>query len=286
MEQSRFFGAFELDSRPLHLYRESVRVPLRRSHLRLLELLVVNAGSAVSRETIHGELWLQPDTCDRDPQINRAVARLRSALGDDARAPRFIETLPCYGYRFVAPVSVAAKRARPVGPAGRRRQAYRPAVVASFAILAAVLASAAIRSADSHPASLRLEIGEMCSASDRHSGVAAQLSDRLIEALLSRDSEMEVVYAGDNPFRLEGARSSHRVLGHLSVEPTGGYHLELAVVPVGSAEDVRSHSWTLDPEQLGSWPSTAARYLADAVGAGGGPRRAPRAAARGRLTGR
>lgn len=77
---------------------------LQGQPIQVLEVLLENAGEVVSREDLHGRLWPDATFGDFDHGLNNAVARIREALGDSADRPRFIETLPRRGYRFIAPI--------------------------------------------------------------------------------------------------------------------------------------------------------------------------------------
>lgn len=98
------------------LTRGSVRVRVQEQPFRLLLLLVERAGQIVSREEIRNRLWPQNTFVEFDKSLGVAVLKVREALGDDAGNPRFIETIPRRGYRFIAPVHVpdiSPERAEP-----------------------------------------------------------------------------------------------------------------------------------------------------------------------------
>ena len=98
------FGMFEANPETGEVLRKGVRVKLQEQPFRLLTLLLENAGEIVSRETVRQSLWPSNTFVDFDASLSVAVGKLRDALGDDADNPRFIETMPRRGYRFVAPV--------------------------------------------------------------------------------------------------------------------------------------------------------------------------------------
>ena len=98
------FGEFELDLRSGELARNGSRVLMPDQPLRLLALLIRERGSLVTRDELRRQLWRDDTFVDFEPSLNAAVKRLRETLGDSAVAPRFIETLPRRGYRFIAPV--------------------------------------------------------------------------------------------------------------------------------------------------------------------------------------
>ena len=98
------FGVFELDIRSGELRKSGVRVPLQDQPLKLLECLLERPGDIVTREELRARLWPSDTFVDFEQGVNAAVKRLREALGDTADAPRFIQTLPRRGYRFIPPV--------------------------------------------------------------------------------------------------------------------------------------------------------------------------------------
>ena len=107
------FGAFAFDNATGELWREGRRVRLQRQPSRLLELLTSRPGEVVSRDEIRLALWGEDTHVDFDRSLNFCVAKLRSALRDNAASPTFIETLPTRGYRFIAAVAPAAGATRP-----------------------------------------------------------------------------------------------------------------------------------------------------------------------------
>lgn len=110
------FGNFEVDLHARELHRNGVRLKAEEKPLKVLELLLKNPGEVVSRKALREKLW--PDTTVAYEQnLNTAVNKLRILLRDSARRPRFIETLPGRGYRFVAPVERAKPMSLAIGKA-------------------------------------------------------------------------------------------------------------------------------------------------------------------------
>lgn len=102
-EPTMRFGTFEIDLESRELRKQGLRMRLEEKPFLILEALLEQAGRMVTRKTLHQKLW--PDTYVRyDQNLNTAVNKLRDMLGDSAQSPRFIETLPRLGYRFIAPV--------------------------------------------------------------------------------------------------------------------------------------------------------------------------------------
>ena len=98
------FGVFELDPHTGELRKAGARVRLAGQPVRLLERLLDRPGALVTREELRQELWSNDTFVDFERNLNSAIKRLRTALGDSADSPRFIETLPRRGYRFLVPV--------------------------------------------------------------------------------------------------------------------------------------------------------------------------------------
>jgi DNA-binding winged helix-turn-helix (wHTH) protein/Tfp pilus assembly protein PilF/TolB-like protein len=98
------FGTFELDLDAGILSRQGRRVPLQEQPVRILVLLVSRPGDLVTREELRRLVWNDDTFVEFDPSLNAAITKIRRALGDSSSAPRFIETVPKRGYRFLADV--------------------------------------------------------------------------------------------------------------------------------------------------------------------------------------
>src|SRR5271157_1004926 len=99
------FGSFEVDLQEGKLTKGGIRIRLQEQPLRILVLLLERPGQLVTREEIRQKLWSQDTFVEFDDALNTAVGKLRAALNDSADTPRFLETVPRRGYRFVAPVT-------------------------------------------------------------------------------------------------------------------------------------------------------------------------------------
>jgi DNA-binding winged helix-turn-helix (wHTH) protein len=119
----RRFGAHDLDLTTGELRRDGVPIPLQRQPARALACLVSRAGRLVPREDLHAAIWGRDVHVDFDRGLNYCIRQLREVLDDDAKAPRYIETIARQGYRFVAPVAVDQVPPPMPAPAfhGRRR---------------------------------------------------------------------------------------------------------------------------------------------------------------------
>src|ERR671929_880778 len=98
------FECFELDVRSRELRKGKSRIRLQEQPFEILRLMLERPGDVVTREELAQRLWPDGTFVDFEHSLNAAVKRLRAALGDDADNPRFVETLPRRGYRFIAPV--------------------------------------------------------------------------------------------------------------------------------------------------------------------------------------
>src|SRR5215472_12269193 len=99
------FGAFEADLHTRELRRQGMQIKLQEQPFQVLESLLEHPGEIVTREQLRQKLWPAHTFVDMDNSVNSAVNRLREALSDSAESPRFVETVPRRGYRFVAPVT-------------------------------------------------------------------------------------------------------------------------------------------------------------------------------------
>jgi DNA-binding winged helix-turn-helix (wHTH) protein/tetratricopeptide (TPR) repeat protein len=130
------FGVFEVDLRAGELRKQGARVKLQDQPFHVLAVLLQHPGEVVTREELRSQNWPADTFVDFDNSLNTAINKLREALGDSADSPRFIETLPRRGYRFVAPVSSAegasrgtADGVRPLAAARRRKMLVTMAVI-------------------------------------------------------------------------------------------------------------------------------------------------------------
>src|SRR5438132_10432818 len=102
--QTRGFGVFELDVRAAELRKRGVRIKLQEQPFQILCLLLDHSGQVLTRDELRQKLWPAHTFVDFDRSLNKAMTKLRSALGDSAESPRYVETIPRHGYRFLVPV--------------------------------------------------------------------------------------------------------------------------------------------------------------------------------------
>src|SRR6204780_2322500 len=107
------FGTYEVSLQSGEGRKAGLRIRVQKQQMKLLEVLLEHPGEVVTREELRSRVWPNESCGDFDQALNIAIGKLRSALGDSAESPRFIETLPKRGYRFIADVSVVDIEARP-----------------------------------------------------------------------------------------------------------------------------------------------------------------------------
>jgi TolB-like protein/DNA-binding winged helix-turn-helix (wHTH) protein/Tfp pilus assembly protein PilF len=100
------FGTYEVSLQSGEVRKSGLRIRVQQQPLKLLEILLEHPGEVVTREELRSRVWPNESFGDFDQALNIAIGKLRNALGDSAESPRFIETLPKRGYRFIADVSV------------------------------------------------------------------------------------------------------------------------------------------------------------------------------------
>ena len=135
------FGLFEADLAAGALHKNGLKIKLQGQPFQVLEMLVSRPGEVVTREELQKALWATDTFVEFDQGLNTAIKKLRLALGDSADNPRFIETIPRKGYRFLAPVTSQPEPVIPKRPwqkllwaaavtvlaAARRKPRQRPA---------------------------------------------------------------------------------------------------------------------------------------------------------------
>lgn len=122
------FGAYEVDLRAGELLKEGRKIKLQIQPFQVLSLLLEHAGEVVTREELQKKLWPSHTFVDFDHSLNTAIRKLRQALCDDKEKPRFIETLPKRGYRFM----VTPERRAPGRPAASEGASSRAGQVATL----------------------------------------------------------------------------------------------------------------------------------------------------------
>jgi DNA-binding winged helix-turn-helix (wHTH) protein len=107
------FEGFEVDLRAQELYKAGRKIKLQVQPFQVLAMLLEQPGEVVTRDEMQKKLWPADTFVDFDHSVNTAIKKLRQALGDDKNKPRFVETLPKRGYRFLATVKKPATSSAP-----------------------------------------------------------------------------------------------------------------------------------------------------------------------------
>jgi DNA-binding winged helix-turn-helix (wHTH) protein/TolB-like protein len=197
------FGVFAFDDRAMLLTRADREVALEPQPARALALLLAHSGEVVSREELRAHLWGGDTHVDFDRGLAYCIGELRSAIGDTADNPRFVQTLPRRGFKFIAPVQADAAPAeaapvetpadRDARPEGARHQLTAATVVpgwiaaAAIAIVALVVGVAgALMFARDHPPArpiVAVAMFENESGDASHARAVGALSDVIVERL-------------------------------------------------------------------------------------------------------
>src|SRR5215470_5694977 len=131
------FATFEVDLQAQELRKAGLRLKLSGQPFQVLAILLEQPGTVVTREELQKRLW--PDTfVDVDHNLNTAINKIREALGDSSENPRFVETLPRRGYRFIGPITVNGTAVADVARAAETRSISGPESVARTRRLAAL----------------------------------------------------------------------------------------------------------------------------------------------------
>ena len=110
------FGMFEADLRMGEVRKSGSRIKLQDQPFKILQVLLERPGELVTREELRSRIWPDESYGDFDHAVNVAVGKLRTALGDSADSPSYIETVPRRGYRFVATLDGLSKAVEPTMP--------------------------------------------------------------------------------------------------------------------------------------------------------------------------
>jgi eukaryotic-like serine/threonine-protein kinase len=138
------FGAFEFDPRSGELRKKGLRIRLQEQPLQVLSALLRHPGEVVTREELRSELWSAETFVDFDNGLNTVINKLREALGDSSTSPRFIETEPRRGYRFIAPVARNGQKADATVPPVRQTRNWKILPFLSVMVVAGLLVAVVI----------------------------------------------------------------------------------------------------------------------------------------------
>lgn len=188
------FGIYEFDSESAELRKSGRAVALEPQPARALALLLARADHLVAREELKDAIWGKDTHVDFDRGLAYCVSQIRTALGDAGDSPRFIQTIPKKGYRFIAPLHApaaaettpeATEDARPVPSGDRRsRNTWALAAVSAFFLCVGVVAGLALRGGESPGrAVIAVSIFDNETGTAEYDRLVSGLSDLLVARL-------------------------------------------------------------------------------------------------------
>ncbi|HUL17506.1 MAG TPA: winged helix-turn-helix domain-containing protein [Terriglobales bacterium] len=240
------FGAFNVDLHSGEIYRHGIRLKLQDQPFQVLALLLEHPGDVVTREELRQALWPADTFVDFDTSLNSAMKKLRDVLGDSAEEPRYIETLPRRGYRFIAQVQngdsaglTAAKQdpvlvlpQKPVQEAAKHRHI---AIIAGGAALVAALAGlGAWRMLSTRPALKRTDVILLANFTNRTGDPIFDNSlDKALQVKLTESPFLSLLPESDVAATMRMMRRSpdERVNRDLGIEICRRQGLKAVVVP-------------------------------------------------------
>jgi TolB-like protein/DNA-binding winged helix-turn-helix (wHTH) protein/Tfp pilus assembly protein PilF len=196
----RRFGVFEVNPDSGELRKQGSRVRLAEQSFQVLLALIERPGEVITREQLRQRLWPGDTFVEFDANLNTAVSLLREALGDSAKSPRFIETLPRRGYRFLADVSVERGEAAasvvpdPKSPATPRQRAFsRSGMIAGACAASVALAGLSYRYAGTPSEGIdSIAVLPLVYAGPQSAGDQEHLADGLTSALITELARLGV----------------------------------------------------------------------------------------------
>jgi DNA-binding winged helix-turn-helix (wHTH) protein/TolB-like protein len=186
------FGPFRFELTPGTLLRHGIPVRLQPQPARVLAILVSRPGEVVSRDELRQQIWPEGTYVDFERGLNFAIAHIRAALGDSADAPRYIETVPKRGYRFIAPITpqqvvqetTAASMEPRIAP-----NPWRTSVLSAAVAIVAIVGVTAVLwlRADTRPVRVAVVPFDNETGEDAFDQVAVAIADQTVARLATAD---------------------------------------------------------------------------------------------------
>lgn len=201
------FAIFEFDFDTSELRRNGILVRLQAQPAKVLAYLLAHTGRTVSREELHDAIWGTSTFVDFERGLNVCIAQVRSAVGDDSAAPRFIRTIPRKGYEFVCPLQSAGPALPPTPPgyaAAPRSRRFLISSLAAVLLIATIVAGCLYARTSSHTVPITIAIARF----DNESG-DPQL-DRFADTLTD-DVVAQLTISGQKNLRVIGNAATLRV---------------------------------------------------------------------------
>jgi eukaryotic-like serine/threonine-protein kinase len=239
------FGAFDVDLRSGEVYKHGIRLKLQDQPFHVLVLLMERSGDVVTRDELRKKLWPEDTFVDFDTGLNSAIKKLRDALGDSAEEPRYIETLPRRGYRFIARVEdVPAHRPAaveqsppllvlPSRPVHETTGRHRLAIVGGIAALLVVAGVVAWRVWFVRPALKETDVILLANFVNKTGDPVFDNLDRALEIKLAESPFLNLLpeAAVRETLRTMRRRPDERVTRELGIEICKRQGLKAVVVP-------------------------------------------------------
>lgn len=280
------FGVFELDTKAGQLSKNGIRVRLSQQPLQVLAVLVERPGEVVSRKDLHKLLWSSDVFVDFDHGLNKSIQKLRDALGDSPESPRYIETIPRTGYRFIAPVTEAPKNRPPAeaeapvripgltaNPSASRNphRKWRWLGLGSCAAIVALAGFAVLRHRAVEPIhSLAVIPLDNLSGDPAQEYFADGITDELI-TMLAKDSTLRII-SRTSVMQYKGARRPLPEIARAldvdgilegSISRTGSQvHLTLQLIRADTDAHLWAESYDRTGNDVAALPEEAARDVA------------------------
>lgn len=204
------FGIFEFDPEAGTLLRNGRPVRLQRQPARMLAALVARPGEIVDRATLQAAIWGSETNVDFERGLNFCTAQIRSALGDSAASPRYIETIPRRGYRFIAPVQPLGASPTASG-SGKRAVGLVAALV--LAVVGAVAWTVHASRAISGPPRIVVVPFDNETGSPDFDRIAKSLSDMAVAQLATPNRMPQVRVIGNAPVRFSFVPRDLKAIG-------------------------------------------------------------------------
>jgi DNA-binding winged helix-turn-helix (wHTH) protein/TolB-like protein len=210
MAQRASFGLFDFDPATGELRREGRPVRLQPQPAKVLAVLVERAGETVSRDELRQIVWPEGTFVDFERGLNFCIAQIRSALGDSADSPRFIETIPRRGYRFVAPIRTAPETIAAVPntiatdpapvPSGWGRFRLAALVVSGLVLLIVAVAAVQALRRDPDSGAVRVAVVPFDNetGSDAYSGLGQGIADTTVARLATPERLGRIAVIGNS----------------------------------------------------------------------------------------
>ena len=276
------FGEFTVDLAAGEVHRHGTKIRLQELPFRVLAELASRPGEVVTREELRARLWDASTFVDAEAGLNTAVAKLREALGDSAETPKFIETLPKRGYRFIAEVQGPGSVQGPP-PVQSPPSVHRPQrllatmflVLGTVTIIATVVAVVMMARAEAAKTTIAVVLFHNETGQPEYDRLAQQLTDATVVALAA-DSKYAVI--GNAPVlrtprifedlkKVGDELQAEYVLIAQLQNPADGLTVRLHFIRTSDLKHLWAKNATAPPDRLESaLVETASKGIKDALG--------------------